>query len=334
MGASPIYTKRMQKALQVRGRRRHHDLQGPAARHRRPTAVHGLPLHRARPLARRVPPRPLRCAAGRRADGRGLRPRHVPRHRGPDLRRHRRRHQPEGADAPDPPPAAGARRSAPALRVDRDHRRVPSPRSRTTRRWTSCAEHGPPATELDPIDPDDDGQSDYSGPLVSDVDFADVLALRPGAHRRRGLPADAPAEPVVRHRGTASEQAPTTEHATQDLHQAADRDRRARAPNAFTGRSGCRAESRVRCASLELHPLFNPVAYVDRPSSLRIPASASVRRTRRRRVDVAGSPAVTTRPLHADRRRHRSASRRGGHRNRHRLVGSRDRNRAGRKGTT
>ena len=47
-------------------------------RHRCPATVHGLPLHRARPLARRVPPRPLRRAARRRADGRGLRPRHVP----------------------------------------------------------------------------------------------------------------------------------------------------------------------------------------------------------------------------------------------------------------
>ncbi len=76
------------------GRRRRHDLQGPAARHRGAAAVHGLPLHRARPVARRVPPRPLRRADGRRADGGGLRRLDVPRHRGPDVRRHRGRDQP------------------------------------------------------------------------------------------------------------------------------------------------------------------------------------------------------------------------------------------------
>ena len=92
-GCSPIYTKRMQKALRLRGRRRHHDLQGPAVRHRCAAAVHGLPLHRPRSLARRVPPRPLRRAARRRTDGPGLRHRDVPRHRGPHLRRHRGRHQ-------------------------------------------------------------------------------------------------------------------------------------------------------------------------------------------------------------------------------------------------
>ena len=83
----------------LRGRRRGHDLQGPAARHRGAAAVHGLPLHRARPVARRVPARPLRRADGRRADGRGVRRGDVPRHRGPDVRRHRGRDQPAGAGA-------------------------------------------------------------------------------------------------------------------------------------------------------------------------------------------------------------------------------------------
>ena len=108
----------------LRGRRRGHDLQGAAARHRGAAAVHGLPLHRARPVARRVPPRPLRRADGRRADGGGLRRLDVPRHRGPDVRRHRRRDQPEGADPADPPAAAHPGGPAPALRVDGDHRRV------------------------------------------------------------------------------------------------------------------------------------------------------------------------------------------------------------------
>ena len=44
MGASPVYTRRMQRALGYERRRRGDDLQGPAARHRRAAAVHGLPL--------------------------------------------------------------------------------------------------------------------------------------------------------------------------------------------------------------------------------------------------------------------------------------------------
>ena len=74
-GVQPDLHQADAEGAEVRGRRRHHHLQRPATRHRRTAAVHGLPLHRARPLARRVPPRPLRCAARRRADGRGLRPR-------------------------------------------------------------------------------------------------------------------------------------------------------------------------------------------------------------------------------------------------------------------
>ena len=71
-----------------------------------PAAVHGFPLHRPRPLARRVPAGPLRGADGRRADGRGVRARHVPRHRGPHLRRDRGGHQPQGTDPADSPAAA------------------------------------------------------------------------------------------------------------------------------------------------------------------------------------------------------------------------------------
>ena len=159
MASSPIYTKRMQKALQLRGRRRHHDLQGPAARHRCPAAVHGLPLHRARPVARRVPPRPLRRADGRRADGRGLRPRHVPRHRGPDVRRHR-------AWPPTARRRSGRSTGRRGYAADRhphcawtvDHRRVLSRSRGPSRRWTSYAEPARRRTELDPIDPDDEGR--------------------------------------------------------------------------------------------------------------------------------------------------------------------------------
>ena len=62
--------------------------------------------------------------------GTGLRPRDVPRHRGPDLRRHRGGHQPAGtgpAGAPATSDLGGHRgRPASALPVDDDHRRVPS----------------------------------------------------------------------------------------------------------------------------------------------------------------------------------------------------------------
>ena len=118
------------EGAEVRRRRRHHDLQGPAARHRCTAAVHGLSLHGARPLARRIPPRLLWRTDGCRADGRGLGPWHVPRHRGSDVRRDRGRHQPEGPGATDPPAAAGTRRPASALPVDCRHRRVVSPGER------------------------------------------------------------------------------------------------------------------------------------------------------------------------------------------------------------
>ena len=48
----------------------------------------------------------------------------------------------------------------------------PTPRSPASRRWTSWPNHAPPLGELDPIDPTDDGHADYSGPLLSDFDFA------------------------------------------------------------------------------------------------------------------------------------------------------------------
>ena len=120
-------------ATRRRGHRRRHDLQGPPARHRRAAAVHGLPLHGARPVARRVPPRPLRRAHGRRADGAGLRALDVPRHRGPDVRRHRGRHQPAAQVRPIHRPPRASTGPAPALRVDGDHRRVP-PRGRSRSR--------------------------------------------------------------------------------------------------------------------------------------------------------------------------------------------------------
>ena len=47
--SSPWYTRRMQQRPELRGRQRRDHLQGPAARHRRAAAVHGLPVPRRRP---------------------------------------------------------------------------------------------------------------------------------------------------------------------------------------------------------------------------------------------------------------------------------------------
>ena len=55
--------------------------------------------------------------------------------------------------------------------MDGDHRRVVS-RGRATIPALDVVRRTRAArTELDPIDPDDEGQSDYSGALVSDFDF-------------------------------------------------------------------------------------------------------------------------------------------------------------------
>ena len=72
---------------------------------------------------------------------------------------------------PDPPAAADAGRPAPALRVDGDHRRVLPGGRRPPGDGRHRAEPAAARTELDPIDADDEGQSDYSGELMSDVDF-------------------------------------------------------------------------------------------------------------------------------------------------------------------
>ena len=53
------------------------------------------------------------------------------------------------------------------------------------------------ACELDPIDPNDEGMADYSGRAAGRRRLRGVLALGAGPDRRRGLPADAPAGAVV-----------------------------------------------------------------------------------------------------------------------------------------
>jgi hypothetical protein len=109
--------------------------------------------------------------------------------------------------------------------------------------------------ELDPIDPSDDGQADYAGPLVSDLDFsafshsalvriADEVCLQMQLLNLGFLIA-------VRARAETDEQA--TEIATKQL----------------VGIAGVAAERIHRAlgtdalATLALHPLLNPAAYVD-----------------------------------------------------------------------
>ena len=105
-GASPIYTRRMQQALRYEGTDVVTIFKGLQLDIGAPPQFMDFRYDVQDPLARHLPPRPLRRADGRRADGRVLRPLDVPRHRGPDLRRHRGRHQPEGAGPAGAPPAA------------------------------------------------------------------------------------------------------------------------------------------------------------------------------------------------------------------------------------
>jgi len=116
------------------------------------------------------------------------------------------------------------------------------------------------ATELDPIDTDDDGQSDYSGPLVSDLDFAAfshsalvriadeiclqmhllnlsfVLAVGKRAGTDTELAAKICTRQLIGIAGIAAER----------IHRALD------LPGGIEG----------AIRTLELHPIFNPTAYV------------------------------------------------------------------------
>lgn len=116
-------------------------------------------------------------------------------------------------------------------------------------------------TELDPIDPDGEGQPDYSGPLVSDFDFgafshsalvrmADEVCLQMHLLNLSYVIA------VGKRTGTNTELA--TDICTRQLIGvagiAAERIHRALKPPGGI-------EGAVR--TLELHPMFNPAAYVD-----------------------------------------------------------------------
>ena len=172
-GASPIYTRRMQKALNYEG-------------------VDVITIFKGLQLDIGAPPQFMdfrytvhdrwhgefhldHCGALMDVEpmGEDYVRGDVPRHRGPDLRRHRRRHQPQGADPPDPPPAADTRRPAPALRVDGDHRRVASRRPRAIPALaviaqTRAASRANSTRSTRPTT----GSPTTRATLVSDVDFA------------------------------------------------------------------------------------------------------------------------------------------------------------------
>ena len=119
----------------------------------------------------------------------------------------------------------------------------------------------PPRVELDPIDPSDEGAADYSGPLRQRRRLRRVLALGAGPDRRRGVPADAPAEPLLRAVGRKAARH-RRRAGRDDLHQAADRPRR-RGRRAYSPCAGLPGGVEGAVELLEFHPLLNPVAYVD-----------------------------------------------------------------------
>ena len=176
MAASPVYSLRTQRALDFARRRRADDPQEHPARHRRAAPLHGLPLPGRRRGARRVLARALRRAHGRRADGRGVRAGHVPRHRGPDLRRDRGRDEPARAGAAGAPPAARAGRPRAALPLDdRDRRRrrtrsrAPEPSRSSSSRVIAEHRRRAPDGDAEP-----GGWADYSGEFDPDFELEDL----------------------------------------------------------------------------------------------------------------------------------------------------------------
>ena len=271
MAASPIYTRRMQRALGFEGRptwsRSSRGSSSTSGRRRSSwtsATASQDPWHGA------LPARPLRRADGRRADGTGLRALDVPRHRGPDLRRHRGRDQPAGAGAAGAPAAADAGRTgrphcAWTVIIDDDHPPVELlagvPRA--------AVAHRAAALDAGPDRPGLAGARRLLRAAGLRPRLRRVLALRAGPDRRRGLPADAPALPRLPPRPCSARlpAAEATEICVKQLigiaGVAASRLHRALVParvrsTAPRGSSGC-------------IPLFNPVAYVataDSPAHL------------------------------------------------------------------
>ena len=195
MAASPVYTRRTQRALGFEGDRPD-DLQEHPARHRRAAISSWTSGTRSTTRPRRVLARPLRRADGRRADGRGLRARHVPRHRGPDVRRHRHRDQPPGPGPADPPAAARtgrpvARHCAWTVTISDEHPAVPVPEEAKAMAATRAA-----TMELAPIDPDDQGRQ-LRRSARRRPRLRRLVRLRTAPHHRRGLSAGSSAGPLL-----------------------------------------------------------------------------------------------------------------------------------------
>ena len=197
-------------------------------------------------------------------------------------------------------------------------------------RSTSCAEPARARTELDPIDPDDEGQADYSGALLSDLDF--------GAFSHSALVRIADEVCLQMHLLNLSFVI-AVRQARGHRHRARDKI----CTKQLIGIAGIAAERIHRALELpggvegalrmlELHPLLNPAAYVTADFGPDTVARAHGRPPTRTVPGSRWSRPSTNRPLqaivaavdpHLDVR---------GHRNRHRLDGASDRNRHGGKG--
>ena len=205
----------------------------------------------------------LRRAHGRRADGRRVRARHVPRHRGPDVRRDRRRDEPVRAGAADPPPAARAGRPRAALPLAR-RRSTPTSgaRSRRTRRWRSSASRRSRGIAIDDpgVDAEPGGWFDYSGEFDPDFTLEDlshralVVALQEAAVQTHLL-AHAYLYCVAKRWGLGR----GARERAAGVHRHRRASRAGRLP-AVLGITGDDAEAIAKL--LQLHPVFQPRTYV------------------------------------------------------------------------
>ena len=123
----------------------------------------------------------------------------VPRHRGPDVRRDRGGHQPEGADAAGAPaaPAPADRQPHCAWTVTIDGT---PPRWSRSRRLPSTPARGAANVVLDPIDPADVG-TPTTAATCSATSTSRPSRTLPWRASPTGVPPDAPAQPVLRPRG-------------------------------------------------------------------------------------------------------------------------------------
>ena len=264
MAASPVYSRRTQRALALRRRRRADDPEEHPARHRRAAPLHGLPLPGRRRRARRVLARALRRAHGRRADGRGVRARDVPRRSRtrpstrPRSRRTRARRcgRSTARRASRPTASRTATGRSTIDRRRRTGRRAPERRDRRAVARSRAIAIDEPDGDAEP-----GGWDDYTGDFDPDFELEDLSHSRARRRAAGGRGAEPPAVPRVPARGRAARTATTK--------------RRAINPQVFTGLAGLTAQ-RLRDALgidgddataiaklLQLHPMFYPRTYVD-----------------------------------------------------------------------